>query len=468
VATSHVQPVVAGWLELFSDQRLEALVQEALADNFDIMAQTARLDQAAALVSTAASDQSPKLAANVGTSRRRSALRVTDPTGTESVQTSTDNAYQLTLDASWEIDVWGRLRDQHSAALADAQAASAQLQWARLSLAAQVAQAYWDALASAEQLRLAERTLQSFREAESVLDGRYDSGVSSSLDLRLARAQTETAAAALQQRARQRDQQLRVLETLLGRYPEASVELLGPEPVLPAIAAAIPAGLPSDLLARRPDVLQAERQVAAAGVRIEVARKAFLPRLSLTASAGRQSDELGDLLESSFSVWSIAGNLVAPLFQGRALTANLELARAQATEALARYGQAALNAFSEVEGALATESYLSTQLRHQSRASEEATAAETLAWEQYTRGLSDIVTVLEAQRRAVDNRQAVIETQRLLLVNRVALHLALGGDFGTEAAPPAVTVRTPLHTTTYPVTGTEPIQRQLDTANLSP
>jgi outer membrane protein TolC len=222
------------------------------------------------------------------------------------------------------------------------------------------------------------------------------------------------------------DRALRQLELLLGRYPSARIKT-GDE--LPTIKSAVPAGLPADLIARRPDLVAADRRLAAADRRLAQSRRALLPSISLTASTGRSSGELGDLLDGNFSVWNLIGNISQPLLQGGRLRAGVDLSQAGLDQALASYAQSALRAYAEVEQALAGEEFLTNQEKALKTATSEALAARTLAEERYAKGLSDLITLLDAQRRAFDAKSRLLSVQRMRLDGRIDLYLALGGGF---------------------------------------
>ena len=225
------------------------------------------------------------------------------------------------------------------------------------------------------------------------------------------------------------DTALRQLEILLGRYPAAQLVLPAG---LPELDGPVAAGLPSEVLTRRPDLAAAERRVAAAGARVAEARAALYPQLRLTGSAGTSSDQVADLLDGDFSVWSFAGSLLQPLFQGGRLRAGVDLAAAGADEALAAYASAVLRALGEVETALAAEKGLAEQETALAAAALQAEAARRLAEERYETGLGEYLVVLESQRGALDTASRRLEVQRRRLVARVDLYLALGGDL-----PPA-------------------------------
>jgi len=260
---------------------------------------------------------------------------------------------------------------------------------------------------------------------------RYERGLRPSLDLRLSLSSLATAEDLLEQRLQLLDGALRQLEILLGRYPDASIT---PAKDLPRVTNEVPAGLKADLVARRPDLIAAERRFAASYARISEARKALYPRISLTASGGTASNELGDLLNGDFSVWNLFGNVVQPLFQGGRLRAGVSLAESESQRALARYAQSVLLAFAEVESALSAEGFLSRRQDAIEAATEEAVSARRLAEERYLSGLADLITLLESQRRAYDAESRLLTVRRLRLDARIDLHLALGGGFPQTSA----------------------------------
>jgi NodT family efflux transporter outer membrane factor (OMF) lipoprotein len=281
-------------------------------------------------------------------------------------------------------------------------------------------------------MELAEETVASYRSTEEQVRSRYLGGLRSSLDLRLATTSVANAEALLEVRRSQYDRAIRQLEILLGRYPAA--RLAAGDDLLP-VPPPVPAGLPAELLARRPDLVAAEHQLAAADFRVAQAQRALYPRLSLTGSGGTASEELRDLTDWDFRVWSLAVSLLQPIFQGGRLRAGVDLAEARSQEALERYAGALLRAFSEVESALASEGHLSGQLAALRLARGEAREAQRLAEERYRTGLEGFVTVLEAQRRALVAESELLRVRRLSLDARVDLHLSLGGGFEEPTHP---------------------------------
>jgi len=240
----------------------------------------------------------------------------------------------------------------------------------------------------------------------------------------------------LQQRREAVERLTRQLELLLRDYPsgtQATTALLPPIPEPP------PTGLPVDLLTRRPDVAASMFQLRAAGFRTAAAQRSLLPSLNLTGSAGTASNELGDLLDGDFFVWSIAGRLLQPIFQGGRLRAQVRLAEGQQDEASERFVETLLTALSEVETALAVDDDLAAREAALVAAAEASQQSVDISFNRYRAGIDPFLTVLQSQQGALDARSAVIATRRARLENRVALHLALGGGFGSPAATPQFT-----------------------------
>ncbi len=429
VTESQDWPSEPRWWETLGDTTLNRLVDEALGGNFSLKAAVARVDAAEAAARLAGAEGLPNASLGLNASRRKQiiiGIPIQRPGEEDGVISTRSTSYGVSLDTSWELDLWGRVRSAKSAALADLEASWADLSALRLSIAGQTAKAWFATIESMYQVRLAERTVRSYRLSADQVRDRYEQGVRSSLDLRLAMSNLYAAEALLEARREQHDMTKRQLEVLLGRYPSAS---LPDAESLPVVTGEVPAGLPSELLIRRPDLLAAERRFAAAEKRVSEARRAFFPRLTLTGSLGTLTEELKYLVNGDFAVWSIAAGLTQPIFQGGRLRANLALSHALSDQALAAYAQALLSAFAEVESALRSEISLSERRRSIAAAAEQSEAARKLAERQYNAGIVDYITVLETQRRALASQSELISVERQRLDARVNLHLALGGGF---------------------------------------
>ncbi len=430
------EPLSGPWWKTFDDTELDRLIAAALEGNYDLRAAAAAVDAATARARIAGADLKPQISAGFDAGRRQQIFVGLPIPGQDGPLQTRSTSYGTSLNISWEADLWGRLRAGERAAVRDAAAAESDLNAARLSLSAQVAKAWFAVVEARHQVELATKTVASRRQTRERVASRYRSGVAPPLDLRLARANEASAESNLELRRRQLDGARRQLEILLGRYPAGELAA-GTESSLPEMTASIPAGLPSELVARRPDLRAAERRLDAAGWRVTEARKALYPRLTLTGSTGTTSDQLEDLVDGDFSVWSVAGGLLAPIFQGGRLRAAVELAEASREQALAGYAQQVLRAFAEVESSLAAERLLAAEEAAQAVATKESTAAVRLAEDRYQAGVGEFLNILESQRQAFSSESRLLTLRALRLANRVDLHLALGGDFDSPAASPA-------------------------------
>ncbi len=416
------------WWTSFGDRQLEQIVGEALEHNYDLQAVATAIDAAAAQARIAGAARKPQVGAGLTAARRQQIFVGLPIPGQAGPLKSTSTTYGTSLNVSWEADLWGRLKAGQRAAVDDLGAAEADYDAARLSLAGQVAKAWFSLIEAERQVELAGDTVASRRQTAERVTARYRRGVATPLDVRLARSNQAQAEATLELRRRQLDAGRRQLEILLGRFPAARLE--GAAAELPAVPPEIPAGMPATLVTRRPDLAAAERRLAAAGWRVSEARRAFYPSLTLTGSAGTTSDALGDLLDGDFSVWSLAGSLLQPIFQGGRLRALAELAEAGRERALAQYAQGVLRAFAEVETALAAEGLLAAEEAAQATATDESRAAAKLAEDRYLAGVGDYLSILESQRQSFLSESRLYTVRALRLQNRVDLHLALGGGFG--------------------------------------
>ena len=419
------------WWTTFGPTPLDDLVREALEANRELEAAVANVEAARATATVNGADRWPQLNGSARASRTKQ-IFVGLPIPGSGVLSSLTNSYGLSLEASWELDLWNRLGMRERAALAELQATEADLAGVRLSVAGRAARGWVELTELERQRELAARTVEAFAATRQLAEDRYERGLISSVDVHLTRTNAENAAALLALRENQRQQASRRLEVLLGRYPSGALrggESLPPPPV------SVPAALPAELVLRRPDLLAAERRVVAAHARTGEARRNLLPRINLTGSTGTTSNDVADLLDGDFSVWSIAGSLLQPIFQGGRLRAQVDLNEAGADAAYARFAQTALGAFSEVESALAAEGLLARREAHLGEALEASTRAWQLAEDRYRRGVGDLLSVLEAQRRALNAEGELIAVRSARLLARIDLHLALGGGFDATAGP---------------------------------
>ncbi len=405
-----------GWLASFEEPVLVALVTEALEKNRDLAAARARLDQAAAQARQAGADLKPQVGYAVGAT-----------TGGSGSTNTNNMGAGLTL--SWELDVWGRLSSAQRASQEAFASRAADLEFARQSLAAQVAKGWFLCIQAVQQERIAIAYVDLQKRNVELTALREKNGRATGYDSALARSALATAQDGVRKAQSGRERATRSLELLLGRYPRAELTLTA---VLPKVPASPPAGLPSQLLERRPDLIAATRRVASAFNQVESAKAARLPRLSITANGGVSSQEFRNLsLNDVF--WNVAGNLMGPIFDGGRLKEQVNIETAKQEEALALFGGAALKAFREVEESLAEEARLGERVALTETAAKEQIEAERLATLRFDAGVIDQLALILVQARTLDSRLAAIAMRVERLSNRVDLHLALGGSF---AAPP--------------------------------
>jgi multidrug efflux system outer membrane protein len=411
-------PVTDDWVLAFADAQLEAVVDEGLRNNLDLRAAVARVDVATALVVQARSLLYPHLAIIGGAGA----------VGRD----STKDRSGLAGEVSWELDLWGRVRAQGASATALREATVADLHSARLSLAALVATLWYETVATERLRATAEEATVVYADLLRLVRARNAVGSAGLQDVALAGADLDRARRRERAYATSEQQIERGLEVLIGRYPSAELALA---PDLPVVPGPVPDGLPSELLARRPDLIAAERRLASAFHDIQVAEAARLPRLALTGVGGRSTSELLRLASVGAGFWKFGLDVLAPIFTGGALRAGVDRANAEQQAALALYGQAALRAFSEVESSLAGEQLLADQEGFLESVLAQDTEALRLGRLRFDAGASDLLSVLELQARQLNTRFELIGIRNDRLANRIALHLALGGGFAPPAAP---------------------------------
>lgn len=410
-----------GWLSDFDDPQLIALIDKAFQQNPSLQAAMFRLQQAEASAQITGAIRYPSLGAGLSGNKQK---QLFNPFG--SFETTN---YNLALSSQWEIDVWGKVRDQHSATIALLEASGYDSSALRLTIISQIAKAWYNVKELLYQRDLAKRSAESFDSNLKILENRYQSGLVQAFDLRLSRSQAAVVRSQVSISEGALDQAIRLLETLVGDYPGRNIEVTKE---LPAAGKPIPAGMPASLLEARPDLRAAERRLAALGANFDLAKKNRLPDITLTGTLGQASSDLDDLLDSDRSVWSIAGNITAPLFRGGQLSAQRRQAEAQFNEQVSNYESAILNAFREVETALANQVYLVNLVDELSVAAEQSNKALDQAWLLYERGVLDITGVLDAERRSFETQNQSISSINRVIQNRIDLYVALGGGINLE------------------------------------
>jgi NodT family efflux transporter outer membrane factor (OMF) lipoprotein len=417
---ANSKPVSGSWLEELADQQLIPLVEEGLANNYQLAQQLAQLEQSRQAVIISGADRWPALSLSADGARRK--------TVTNNDLSSIAEQYSASLDLSWELDIWGKLNDKQRQARLSYQASLASVSNAQQTLTANIATGWYNAIQAQQLVALLEKRLANVQQNLDIIERGYRQGINQALDVYLSQDTL------YQQRSSTAAQQQTLIETisnlqlLLARYPDGQWPITEP---LPLLEKPIPVGQPSELLLRRPDLQQAWFNLLAADAALAVAHKQRFPSLTLVASGSDNNSELQQLLRDGPLGWSLLGGITQPLFAGGRLKATEQQARSQLKQAEQQYLEAVYSAFSEVETAISRNSILAD--RYQSLLASEASsqAAYSLSFQQYQRGLVSYTTVLESQRRAFDAQTNVIQLRFQLLQNRIALHLALGGDFNT-------------------------------------
>ncbi len=413
-----------GWTQDIEDPILVKIIEEALEHNYNLVVAEGRLEAAMATAVIQGSGKYPNL--SVGTNGNR---QQRNNAGGVVITSNRTTNYGLTGRVNWELDIWGQVRDQANAGYADYQASVEDYRAARFSIAAQTARAWYRAISSELQLGVAKESLDTFESNLQIVEENFKRGIARALDLHLIRANVANSRADYEGRLRTRAGDIRALEILLGRYPAEEIKVAKE---FPAIKQSIPVGLPDDLLNRRPDIRAAERRLAADSLGITIAKKAMLPGITLNGSYGTSSREFDLLLDDRFKVWSYGYNVNLPIFQGGRLTAAKDRVEAQYKQSLANYAQTVLGAFEEVESLLFEEDSLLRDEDALRETVKEYNAAVDLAWEQYGRGLVDIITVLDSQRRAFNSMRVLIVISNQRIQNRIGLYQALGGGFAAD------------------------------------
>jgi NodT family efflux transporter outer membrane factor (OMF) lipoprotein len=405
------------WLATFRDDELTAAVYEAIGRNADLRVAAARVEQAQLYAQLAGA----KLYPTVDLLARGGGKLSGDGSGIQGA----------VVTANWELDLWGRVRYGRAAASAQAQSAEADYEYARQSLAALVAKSWFLATEAGLQIEAARETIRSSQELVRLADDRTRVGVGNQEDVYVARTSVGTYSDVLRNLELSRENAIRALEILLGRYPAAAASIA---PRLPGFPGEVPAGLPSELLERRPDIVAAERRIAAAFNRIGEAKAARLPKIALTSGVSAISSDLFVLQDHDNPVWSVGANLVAPLFTGGALKRQVEIRTAEQKQAIAEYAAAGLRAFGEVENALAAEFAARQREAILTQTLSDSQQALGIVQTQYKVGSTDLRFVEQRQLALYSTISALIRVQAEQRLQRVNLHLALGGSF--EAPPP--------------------------------
>jgi multidrug efflux system outer membrane protein len=432
-AAAHPDPTLAEvtpWWQGFHDPQLDALVTEGLAANRNLRVAIARVDEFAARLQSTEGGRYPKVGYGVTAGRARASVSGLPPILADNIN-PVASSYSGLLSASWEPDLWGRLRREIEASRADLMATDQARRGVALTVVAAIVTGYVNLLDLDRQLKISEDTLKVRQASVKVFRQRFEGGTISDFEMQQVLAEYEIAVAAIPQAKRLIAVQENALSVLLGRNPgpiarAGSLEALGRPQV--------PAGLPASLLERRPDIQQAEQQLISANARIGVARALYYPSISLTGALGASSPELGDLFSGPSRTWSFVGQLLGPIFAGGSIKAANAQADARREQALASYEGTIQDAFRDVDDALATV----VSSRAVQDASERRTAslrrARELANERYENGYSDYLELLDTERSLFSAELSLSSARGDSYRSLVDLYRALGGDWAATSA----------------------------------
>jgi multidrug efflux system outer membrane protein len=416
------------WWKQFNDTVLTELIDTALKENYDLRVATARVEEFYGLYGATRADLFPQIGYGGSAGKARASEKgpfaLTPGTGT------IYSLYQAEFSASWEIDLWGKIRRATEAAKADLMAAEENRSGVILSLVTTIATAYIDLRSLDQQLEIARQTARSREESVRLFELRFKGGNISEMELSQVKSEYYVALAAIPDLEKRIKQQENLISILLGKTPGpiARGKMLG-EIALPAV----PAGIPSDLLARRPDIRQAEQALIAANARIGVAKAQYFPSISLTGFFGSLSEQFSNLFTGPAKTWSYAGSLAGPIFTAGKIKGTVKAAQAVQQEALFGYEQAIHNGFREFEDALIDQDRTRVQLDAQAKQVEALATYARLARLRYDNGYTSYIEVLDAERSLFNGQLAYAQTQDALLRALVNLYKSMGGGWVVEA-----------------------------------
>jgi len=406
------------WFKQLPSKQIQPLVEQAVANNFSLKQQSLALDIIKQQLLISGSALWPSIDLSLQSNRRKS------------VSTASSYSANVSLDLSlqYELDLWGKLSAAEQQVNLELMAEQASFEQATQQLAADVITAWFDVVETRQLLTLYQQSAENTQQNLQIIESGYQQGLNSALDVYLTRNEAHNALAKTAEQQVINTEAIRQLEQFLGQYPSGEM-LVGAE--LPLLTTNIPLGLPSDIVARKPALMASWYRLLASDSALAYAHKQRFPSISLSASITDNQQTISDLLSGSSLAWSLLGNVAMPLFNAGKLKANEEQSRLTLLQTEQEYLSILYDAFAEVENAITRAASLQVRYQMMLTAQDNALVAQTLSFEQYQSGLEDYTTVLDAQSRAYDAQRTVIQLKNQIIVNRVNLHLALGGDFSS-------------------------------------
>jgi outer membrane protein, multidrug efflux system len=421
---------VAAWWSTFNDSQLDGLVKRAVQNNLDLLIATARVVEARAVRGVVRSGLYPSMGAGVSATRNRQ--RVIAPGGVPEFEF---NNFEGHLDASWELDVFGRIRSGLKAATADTVAAEESRRAVLVSLLGELGRSYANLRGLQLRLAIAEKNIRTQQETLEVTQARSKAGLATDLDVERALAQLETTRSGVPSLQSGIQAEIHRLSVLLGEDPGALVDELSASAPVPVIPPDVPVGLRTELLERRPDLRESEAEIVAATARVGEAKAEYFPRFVLFGTAGRQAAQLHDVTLGMGNFFSTGPAISVPIFTGGRIRSNIRVQDARLQQSVLRYRSAVLSALEETENALvnySNEQSRRERLENAVRANEEAVK---LANDRYRAGLTDFLSVLDAQRELYANEDLLAQSRTAQTLDLIALYKALGGGWQPFSQP---------------------------------
>ncbi len=437
--TSTKEPETDEWWSSFQDPELNSLIERAVGRNLDLKLALERVQEARAARGVVRSDYFPSLDANVSATRLRGGFNqgvirvvpssIGSNSGSSLISPFETNVFQGNLSVSWELDVFGGIRRGVQAATADTVAAEENRRDVLVVLLGDVGNTYAQLRGFQRRLDIARENIKTQQDTLDLTKDRAKAGLATELDVSRAAAQLDTTKAVVPTLLSGIDVSIHRLSVLLGEEPGALRKELGETKPIPSTAPEVEVGLPSDLIERRPDIRRVEAQVAAATARVGEAKAEFFPRFTLTGTAGRQATQLHDLTLGLGNYFSAGPGISLPIFTGGRIRSNIKVQTSRQRQVVISYQSTILNALEEVENALVNYSEEQERRDRLHQAVEQSQLAVTLADEQYRAGLTDFLSVLEAQRDFYANEDQLVQSQTSVTTDLVGLYRALGGGW---------------------------------------
>jgi len=403
------------WIKSFNDPVMLKLIEEGKANNLDLKVTAANMNKAWLLADKSATALKPTADLSLGAGA-----------GAGKGNSSASGQFKVGVNVSWELDVWGRLKAGVDAATANAQSAKADYTYAQQSLSASIAKSYLKVIETKLQTGLTKKNQVILEKTMRITQVRFKNGMTSAQDVAVNKSKLAIIKERLiKLKGSQRDA-LRALEVLLGRYPSASADI---PKVLPNLPSSPPAGIPSKILERRPDIVSAERKIAQAYNATHQAKTARLPKFALTGSLSNSSSSLKNVLNPSNLLWQLAGNILTPLFDGGKRKLDVKIANVEQKQAVSNYAQTALTAFSEIETGLDQGGTLAQRKTALTEVLTQSNKAYRIAHLRYKEGEISLLDTLSIQQQAITAKSNLIAIKRLQLEQRINLYLALGGSW---------------------------------------